>query len=133
DCGCVATIVQDALLPVLTTVCSLAAMFLIMWRLDATLTLLALGVVPCMVVILRLYMVPMEERSYEAQEAEGRLYTLVEQTLSATPVVQAFGREEQTDGRFRATAREILKTQVASTSIDLQFNTLMGLTTTVGT
>ena len=46
DCGCVATVVKDALLPVLVSLAALGAMFTIMWRMDPLLTLLALAVVP---------------------------------------------------------------------------------------
>src|SRR5262249_7568769 len=55
DCRCVSTIVEDALAPVLASVFGLVTMFFIMWRLDATLTLVALAVVPFMVVALRHY------------------------------------------------------------------------------
>src|SRR5436190_16529176 len=48
DCTCVSIIVKDALLPVLSALVSLLIMFTILWRIDATLTLLALSVVPYM-------------------------------------------------------------------------------------
>ena len=46
DCGCVAVIVRDALLPVITAVATLVVMFVILWQLDATLAMLSLAVVP---------------------------------------------------------------------------------------
>ena len=49
-------------------------MLLVMLRLDATLTLLALAVIPPMALIVRRYSRPMTERSYEQQAAEGELY-----------------------------------------------------------
>src|SRR5262245_11929919 len=100
DCTCVSIIVKDALLPVFAAVVSLAAMFSIMWRIDATLTLLAVAVAPYMMVVFWLYARPMMERSYEQQEIEGRIYSTVEQTFSALPAVQAFGREERNEERF---------------------------------
>ena len=45
-------------------------------------------------------MTPMLERSYGQQEAEARIYEVVEQTLSAMPVVQAFGRGAGADRAF---------------------------------
>jgi ABC-type multidrug transport system fused ATPase/permease subunit len=41
----------------------------------------------------------MMDRSYVQQEAEGRIYDVVEQTLSAIAIVQAFGREKFNSGR----------------------------------
>src|SRR5262249_22029668 len=87
DCGCASTIVKDALLPVLTSVATLIFMFAIMWQMDATLTLLALVVVPSMIIVFRKYAEPMLERSYEQHQVEGKMYDVVEQTLAAMPVV----------------------------------------------
>jgi len=133
DCGCVSVIVKDALLPVLTAVLSLAVMFAIMLRLDAALTVLALGVLPCMLLVFGRYSRPMEERGYEQQQAEGKIYTEVERTLSAMPVVQAFGREEEGDRRFRETTDDALRAALATSAAQLRFKILMGLTTALGT
>jgi ATP-binding cassette subfamily B protein/subfamily B ATP-binding cassette protein MsbA len=133
DCACVSTIVKDALLPVISSVVTLIVTFAIMWRFDATLTLLAVAVAPYMVVVFRLYAKPMMERSYAQQEAEGKIYEVVEQTFSAMPVVQAFTREEANDARFRATTAETMVTTLAATRIQMQFKFLIGLATAVGT
>ena len=132
DCGCVAAIVHDALLPVLTAVVTLVLMFGILCRMDAVLALLSLAVLPGMVFVFRRYAQPMMDRSYEQQEAEGRVYDVVEQTLSAIPVVQAFVREEHGDRRFAATTRATLDAAVATTNVQLWFKVLMGLTTALG-
>src|SRR5262245_36716848 len=64
DCTCVSVIVEDALLPVCFSLISLAVMFTIMWRIDATLTMLALAVAPCMMIVFRFCAQPMMDRSY---------------------------------------------------------------------
>lgn len=133
DCGCVATIVRDALLPVITAVVTLVVMFAILWRLDMDLALLALLVVPFMIVIFRCCAGPMLERSYEQHEIEGKTYEVVEQTLAAIPVVQAFGREEHAVKRLRAVNGELIDATLRTTSVQLRFKVLMGLTTTLGT
>src|SRR5262245_8069082 len=63
DCGCVAVIVRDALLPVVSAVITLVVMFVVLWHLDTELALLALVVVPFMIVIFRRYSGPMLVRS----------------------------------------------------------------------
>src|SRR6185369_6489768 len=80
DCTCVSTILKDALLPALSSLVSLLAMFTIMWRIDSSLTLLALVVLPYMMLVFQLYARPMMERSYQQQEVEGQIYDIVEQT-----------------------------------------------------
>jgi ATP-binding cassette subfamily B protein/subfamily B ATP-binding cassette protein MsbA len=133
DCGSVSVIVKDALLPVAASVFSLASMFLVMWRMDWAMTLLALSVLPFMVVVFRRYAEPMLATSYAQQEAEGRIYDTVEQTLSAMPVVQAFGREEVNDRRFRADASAILSATLAATNVQIRFKILMSFATAAGT
>jgi ATP-binding cassette subfamily B protein/subfamily B ATP-binding cassette protein MsbA len=133
DSGCVAVIVRDALLPVLASVLGLAAMFGVLWQIDLTLTLLALAVVPWMILVFRRYAGPMVERSYEHQEVEGRMYDVVEQTLSAMPVVQAFGQEGQARRRFRGSTRAALGAALAATGVQLRFKIMMGLATAAGT
>ena len=100
DCGCVSVIVKDAVLPFVAALVSFVAMFVVMWRHGAAPDAGLAAVAPWLVLVLRRYMQPMLERSYEQQEAEGRIYEVVERTLSAIPVVQAFGREPAGDRAF---------------------------------
>jgi len=133
DCGCVSAIVRDALLPVVVSLVSLATMFGILWKVDSVMTLLALGVAPLMAVAFRLYAQPMMERSYQQQEAEGKIYSLVEENLSAIAVVQAFGREEAGRQRLQRANAVALKATLAATSVQLQFKVLIGFATALGT
>jgi len=133
DCGAASTIVKDALIPSVSSVLTLVSMFLVMYRLDATLTLLTLGVIPLMLIALRMYSKPMLEKSYAQQEAEGRIYALVERSLSAIHVVQAFAAEKQTERKFRRSRREILRTALDATHVQLKFKVLIGVATAAGT
>ncbi|MDP8901375.1 MAG: ABC transporter ATP-binding protein/permease [Actinomycetota bacterium] len=133
DSGSVATIVRDALLPVASSVITLVSMFGVMWALDPTLTLLGIVVVPLLLVPLRLYAVAMADRSYEQQEAEGRMYDTVVSTLAAIPVVQAFGREDDGDRRLGCDTADILDTTVREAAVQLRFRVLTGLATSAGT
>jgi ATP-binding cassette subfamily B protein len=133
DCASVSVIIKDALLPVIASLFSLAAMFSIMWRIDHSLTLLALAVVPLMALTFNIYARPMMERSYEQQETESRIYEIVEQTFSAMPVIQAFGREDLNDQRFRRTIDETMTVTLAATRIQMHLKVLIGLITAIGT
>jgi ATP-binding cassette subfamily B protein/subfamily B ATP-binding cassette protein MsbA len=133
DCACVSTIVKDALLPVLSSAVTLAAIFLVMWRIDAPLTLLAIAVAPYMALVFRVYAQPMMDRSYAQQEAEGRIYEMVEQTFSAMPIVQAFSREPANEQQFNATTAQAMAATLAATRVQMQFKFLIGLATALGT
>jgi ATP-binding cassette, subfamily B, bacterial len=133
DCGCVSVIVKDAVLPFVASAVTLAAMFSVMWRMEPRLTLVSVAVVPWMVLVLHRYMTPMLVRSYEQQEAEGRMYEVVERTLSALPVVQAYGREASCDRAFARATDGALDAAVANTVVGLKFKVLTGLGTACGT
>jgi len=133
DCGCVAVIVKDALIPAAASLVTLAVMFAIMWQLDPALTLLSLAVVPCMIAVFHRYATPMLERSYAQQQIEGEAYDAVEQTLSAMPVVQAFGREEAAERCFRSITERVVAAALAAADVQLRFKVLMGAWTAAGT
>jgi ATP-binding cassette, subfamily B, bacterial len=104
-----------------------------LWRIDATLTLLALAVVPYMVLIFYFYAQPMLKFSYAEQQQESKIYEVVEQTLSAIPAVQSFCREELNDRRFALATSQTLAATLTLTQVQLRFKVLMGLATAVGT
>jgi ATP-binding cassette, subfamily B, bacterial len=133
DCGCVSTILTEALLPVLQAVATLVMMFVVMARIHVELTLLTLVVVPYMAFIFRLYARRMLECGYQEQENEGRIYEVVERTFSAMPAVQAFGREALNEEIFRQTTNRTLAAALSVLSVQLQFKILMGLATAAGT
>ena len=83
---------------------TLVAMFAIMVQLSPSLTLLALAVVPLQVLAIAAFKGSMRERSRKRRDLEGGLLSLVQQTLTAVPVVQAFTRERIEHERFRAHA-----------------------------
>lgn len=133
DTGSVSTIVNDALLPVPVAVFTIISMFVIMWQLDTTLTLLALIVVPFMILTVRIYSGPMNELSYRQKEAEGEIYDVVEQTLSSMPAVQAFSREGMNDERLREVTHRTLEATIDSNRVQLRFKVFTGLATAAGT
>jgi ATP-binding cassette subfamily B protein/subfamily B ATP-binding cassette protein MsbA len=100
DSGCVRVLVIKVFLTVFTSLVSLVAMFVVMWQIDRTLSLVALFAAPLIVVLIWVFNQPMAKRTYEHQQLEGEMMALSEQTLTALPVVQAFGREAHEDRRF---------------------------------
>ena len=133
DSSCVATIVQDAMLPAVTAVVSVVTMLAIMWALDPTLTLVAVAIVPLMVVAMRRFSTPMLDRSYEQQVAEGEMYETLEQTLTGLPIVQAFGGEGAADARFAHNTERILAATIAMTWAQFKFKIAIGAATAAGT
>jgi len=133
DSWCVNTLVTDALVPALQSVVTLVAMFVVMWNLQPTLTLLALGVLPFFVIVIRLLGGPIKDRTREQLDLEGSMMSHVEQTLNAVPAVQAFTREELEVKRFDSYANRTVVAYVRATVAGLWFELFAGLVTTIGT
>ena len=119
-------------LPALTAGGTVVVMFAVMWQLDAALALVALAVALPVGVMVRLTVARMTERSAEQQAREGEIMSLAEQTLGALPVVQAFGREEREDRRFRDLAARTIGAYLRTTSSQVQFKLGVSAATAVG-
>jgi ATP-binding cassette, subfamily B, bacterial len=127
------TQVNSALLPLLQSGIMLVSMFVIMWKLAPEMTLLALGVVPFLMIAIRLFGQSMQVRHRERRDLEGHMMAVVQQTLSALPAVQAFTREELEHARFQHYADRTVTAYRRATAADLWFKLVVGLVTAVGT
>jgi ATP-binding cassette subfamily B protein len=133
DPQCIRVLVTGVFLSVLQSALSLVTMFAIMWRLEPTMTLLSLGVAPFLVLSIRAFGGPMKVRNRDRRDLEGHMMSVVQQTLSAIPAVQAFTREELEHARFRRYADETVTAYRRSTFADMWFKFFVGLVTAVGT
>jgi ATP-binding cassette subfamily B protein len=133
DSHCVATLVNSALIPLLQSSVMLVTMFVVMWQLEPTITLLSLAVAPLLMLTIRLFGKSMKARGKERRELEVRMSSLVQQSLSAVPIVQAFTREEMEHARFRKFADETVTAYVRSSHAQMSFKIVVGSVTAAGT
>jgi ATP-binding cassette subfamily B protein/subfamily B ATP-binding cassette protein MsbA len=133
DSYCISTLVTDAFVPALQAFAMLIAMFIVMWSLEPTLTLVALGVLPFLLIVIRFLARPIKDRSREQRQLEAKMMSVVEQTLGAVPAVQAFTRETIEDRRFRHYADRTMVAYLRSTLAGIWFEVFAGIVTTVGT
>jgi ATP-binding cassette subfamily B protein/subfamily B ATP-binding cassette protein MsbA len=133
DTYCVSTLVTDALIPAVQAVVMLAVMFVIMWNLEPALTLVALGVLPFLLIVIRYMSEPIKRRARESRDYEGAVASVVEQTLGAMPAVQAFTREQIEQQRFRRYANLTIGSYLRSTLAGIWFEWASGIVTAIGT
>jgi ATP-binding cassette subfamily B protein/subfamily B ATP-binding cassette protein MsbA len=133
DVYCLQVLVTSVILPVIRSVVTLVTMFVIMWSMEPTMTLLSLGVAPLLMLVIRVFGRPMKDRTRERRDLEGRMMSLVQQTLTAIPVVQAYTREKYEYDRFREYADETVVAYQRSTLAGMWFKLFVGLVTAVGT
>jgi len=133
DSAAVSSIAKDALLPAISSLMTLLGMFFVLLRLNWPLTLVAMLVVPYVIWVLKRFSKPMLQQSYNQQEIEGGIYSSLEQTLGAIPVVQAFTREDVADRMFRDQTDRAYAGTLNLTRTQLQYKMLLSLSTAFGT
>jgi ATP-binding cassette, subfamily B, bacterial len=102
------TIAMNGLFQILSAGVMLAAMFVVMVRMDAVLTFAAVGVVPMLFVLIVSVSRRIDRLSTNARVKESRLYTVAHQMLAAIHVVQAFTRESESFKEFVQSSSESL-------------------------
>jgi ATP-binding cassette, subfamily B, bacterial len=133
DSRCVGELVMDVLLPVLMSLLTLVMMFTVMWHLDSFLTLVVVLGAPVLAALIKVFSDLITERKYQHEQLEGRVMALAEQTLTALPVVQAFGREACEDERFRKLSERTVGAYVDVTRSELQFRVGTSTVTSLST
>lgn len=133
DCGCVRDLIMSIYLPVVTSLVTLTAMLIVMWQLSPPMALLAVGLSIPLGLTVKLLAGPMSERQYREMELQGEVMSLAEQTLTAIPIVQAFGREEQEHRRFHGLTQRTIRANLCTLLCQEQFNVSTGSLTRIAT
>jgi ATP-binding cassette subfamily B protein/subfamily B ATP-binding cassette protein MsbA len=111
----------------------LVGTFMVMWKIDAQLSLISLAVVPFMMAVMYLFADRIRRQSTVIQERESALLTIAQEGLSSIRMVQAFGREEHEVQQFQQTANQSLEAnlQLMGTSMksSLVVSTIMAAST----
>jgi ATP-binding cassette subfamily B protein len=108
-------------------------MIVVMVQLDAGLTLLSLTVAPFMTLAAWAFGRPMRDAAHARREVESHIQAHVHQTLTGVSVVQAFGREDEEERRFKELAEAAIRTQQRGAFVGSAYGLGSGLITTIGT
>jgi ATP-binding cassette subfamily B protein len=133
DTSCLPGLITGVALPIFTSCLSLLVLFTIMWQLEPVLAVVAALVAVPMGILMRLLGPRMSDRVYEHQQVEGEVWSLAEQTLTALPLVQAFGREAHEHSRFRGTAKQSISAALRALVTQIQFKVGIDGTLALGT
>jgi ATP-binding cassette subfamily B protein len=132
DAGCVSDLVMKLFLPTLDSILTLVIMFAVMWGLNRPLALIAIIVAIPLGLVIKLFLRPMAEQTFKHQQLEGEMMALTEQALAALPMIQAFGREDYEDVRFRSLTKKTLKAFLRSVLYQIQFRVSVSTVTAAG-
>ncbi len=100
DTFSVQTIAMNGFFPALASLVLLGGMFTVMVRIDATLTIIALAIVPLLFILITSISGRIDRLASASRVKESTMYTVAHRALSAIHVVQAFTREESAYREF---------------------------------
>jgi ATP-binding cassette subfamily B protein len=123
DSKSVAQLIEKGLMSPALSIMSIAAMTLVMARYDKSLALLAILLPPAIIVGSMTATKGLRRAGELRRTFEGRLQTLVQQTLAGLPVIQAFAQEESIRRQFDELAECQLRT-AKQTAVLNSFNSL---------
>jgi ATP-binding cassette subfamily B protein/subfamily B ATP-binding cassette protein MsbA len=133
DAYAIENLVMSGIFPLATSFSALAVMFAILVRLDVTIALLSLTVVPFMYLCLRYYMSTLANREERVKELESKLLERLYETFGAMRLVKSFARERHELGRYTKAGATTMTARIAITWQQSLFSVVVGTITILGT
>jgi len=124
---------MSGVFPLVTSVLTLTAMFVILVRLDPSLALLSLTVIPFLYACLRYYSKRMVDRAERVKELESKLVERLYETFSAIRLVKSFARESHETARYAAAGDQAMTARIRLTWQQSVFSFTVSAITIIGT
>ena len=118
--------------PLMQSVLTLAGMFFVVYRIEPTLALVSLSVVPFIYYSAGFYARRIQPRVLHVRNLEGTSLSIVHEAMAMLRVIIAFGREQYEHRRFRAQAQEAVAARVDLTVRQTLFSLVVTMTTAIG-
>jgi ATP-binding cassette subfamily B protein len=122
-----------AIPPLLQALVTLVGMFVITYRINAQLALLALSVVPFVYYSTGYYAKRIEPRLVEVRSMEAESLSIVHEAMAMLRVIIPFGRERHEYRRFREQGESAVAARVDLTVRQTLFSTVVSIITAAGT
>lgn len=129
----VETAFQSGFMGVVKSGITLIAMFVVMMFMSPLLTLIALIVVPFLLVTIRLYAKKIHRVSFEHQNQEGSVASLLQEILSSIRLIKAYNRESLEHRRFFDLCTNSIGTRLRNTLAQNSFGFFTAVILAAGT
>lgn len=133
DTYCIYSIADGLLVSPVQNLLKLTTIGIIAWNLNKELTLLSLIVAPILAGTSFYFGPRFTQKTRLVSEARSRLMSLVHQTLTAIPVVKAFGTERQNKREFNRLAEDSVVLSQKNMILNASYSLLNDISTTLGT
>lgn len=127
------TLLNGAVVPMVTGGLVLLGAIVIMLQVNALLTLTTLAVTPLFLLIIRGFSKRIDRESRRYHENESALVATVQESLSSIRAIQAFTLEPHTGEQFRKKSEQSLEANERMTRTQLVYSACSGLAVAVGT
>jgi ATP-binding cassette, subfamily B, bacterial len=133
DAYAIENLATGGVFPLLTSTATLLVMFVVLVRLDVTVALLSLTVVPFLFLSLRYYATTLSVEEERVKEKESHLIQLLYETFSAIRLVKSFAREPFEAARYAKAGDATMRARIAVTWQQALFGATVGTITIAGT
>lgn len=122
----------QGVIPLISTLVTVASMIYVTAKLEMSLALVALTVSPLLILLTRYYKGRMRGRYGQAKGIESQALGVVQEVLTSLRVVKAFGREDSEENRFVHHAGESVRARLRIVMAESAFGMMMNLVTAGG-
>lgn len=133
DAPAIQWIAVDGFIPIISSLITLAAMIVVMARIDWSLALVGLTVTPILYVASQIFARRLKHHWREAKGVESSTLAVVQEALSSVRTVKAFAQEEREHDRYVRHASKSLKEQIKLAVTGGRFSMIVGLAMAAGT
>jgi ATP-binding cassette subfamily B protein/subfamily B ATP-binding cassette protein MsbA len=133
DTYAIQTLTMNGVFPILISLGLLAGMTLVMLQLDWVLTVLALSVCPVLFLTISAMSKQINQAATIAHERESTIYSLVQRSMSAIRVIQAFTKEEAEHRRFMTASEASLSANLRLYTLQTFYSGVVNMVIALGT
>jgi len=133
DAYSIENLIMSGLFPLATAICALVVMFGVLLRMNSTIALLSLTVVPFLFMCLRYYTSTLVNREERVKELESALLSRLYETFGAIRLVKSFSRESHELRRYTDAGETTMKARIAITWQSSLFSVVVSTITILGT
>jgi ABC-type multidrug transport system fused ATPase/permease subunit len=133
DAYAIENLAIGGVLPLISSTATLLVMFVVLLKLDFTLALLSLTIVPFLFLSLRYYATTLSTQEEGVKELESNLIQRLYETFSSIRIVKAFAREPYETARYAKAGDETMRARIAVTWQQSLFGAIVGTITIAGT
>jgi ATP-binding cassette subfamily B protein/subfamily B ATP-binding cassette protein MsbA len=133
DAYSIENLVMSGLFPLASSVITLVVMFTILAKMDVTIALLSLSVVPFLYICLRYYTSTLVMREERVKELESKLASRLYEVFAAMRLVKSFAREPYEGQRYVNAGDEVMKARISITWQESLFAVVVSTIVIIGT